>query len=151
MPSNMRPGSPRNSAAQGDHTAGDDSAVIAKVTNRRGPAMILVTCATHGTRSPRAAPFLRLAQRGRVKSRDCVISSSQATRLSSRSLAWPPVTSQVPEPLLRLFALLPHCGTASPRCQRYQRRLRPGNERTPAKLAFSLGFLVLFSSGYLLP
>src|SRR5262249_50780669 len=29
--------------------------------------------------------------------------------------------------------------------------LRPGNERTPAKLAFSPGFLVLFSSGYLCP
>jgi hypothetical protein len=49
--------------------------------------MILVTCATHGTRSPRAAPFLRLAQRGRVKSRDCVISSSQATEFAISCLA----------------------------------------------------------------
>src|SRR6516162_10647876 len=93
-----------------------------------------------------AASSARKAEQQRFRHRPAA-SSSQAVGPSLRSSSLPPATNQVPGPLSRLSAWLPHRRTARPRCQRYQCRLRPGNERTPAKLAFSPGFLVLFSSG----
>jgi hypothetical protein len=66
----------------------------------------------------------------RAARRDWVTSSSQATQFSSRSFAWPPVTSQVPEPFSRLFALLSLRKIAKPRCQQYQKygSLRGGRD-----------------------
>jgi hypothetical protein len=66
--------------------------------------------------------------------RDWVTSSSQATPSNSRSLASPPVTSQVPEPFSRLFALLPHRKIAKPRYQQYQCKSRPESGRILARL-----------------
>ena len=57
-----------------------------------------------------------------------VVSSSQGS--SSRSFAWPPVTSQVPGPLLPLFLWLHRRKIAKPRYQLHQYKSRVGTART---------------------
>src|SRR5262249_14344035 len=84
-----------------------------------------------------------MAEQQRFRGRQ-VASSSQSAGPNSRSSAWSPATSPVPEPLPRLSALVLHRKIAKPGWLQHRYRSPPDSGRyLLASLAFSSRFLLL--------